>query len=1104
VTSIDDWLKDLGLGEYCSVFADNDIDFDVLPDLADTDLEKLGLTLGHRRKLLRAIAARKPAPGSSADRSPQIPSTESATHEAERRQVTVMFCDLVGSTELANAVDPEEMGALIRRFQETCADAINRFDGFVAKFMGDSVLAYFGYPRAHEDAVGQSVRAASAIIEKIALTRRPDGRPLEVRAGIATGLVVIGDLVGVGVAREHAIVGETPNLAARLQALAEPNTIVVGERTHHLLGGQFESHSRGEHLLKGFAKPVKVWQVGRETAVESRFAAIGSGGPSPLIGRIAEMGLLLERWQLTRTGEGQAVLIQGEAGIGKSRIVDALSRQIGDDPHVRVICQCSPYHSNTALYPIARHLELAAGFAPEDTAACKLEKLEVLLAATDTNTAVTTSLMAELLSVPIDGRFAPLELPPAQRKVAIIAALIDQLTRLAQQRPVLFVLEDAHWIDPTTQELTTRLLDSIAKTRILGLVTARPEYQPPKIGGQPMASCMLSRLSKEHCADLAAGTATGRTLEPELIDEIVAKADGIPLFIEELTKAVVESASSDRAVVPATLQDSLMARLDRLGPAKEIAQIAAVIGQQFPRSLLDMVAVERAAEVETGLERLVDAGMLVAQSRASGPGYRFSHALMRDIAYENLLRSRRRQIHERIGRTLVESFPETTEMEPEVVAHHFSNAQLPDLACTYHERAGDRAAARFAFAEAVAHFRAGHAEAGKSADGEQRVRRELALLLKLGPALAIIKGPQSAEMEETYRRAHEAGKKAGDHVGLFKATWGLWYNAIPSRKLEVARDRAQELIALSEQVADPDLQLEAFHCRWSTALFRGEVPTALKYTQEGVSQYDPARHAWMGPVFGGHDPGVCAHAVRAMVLCFSGQTAEARQFANKGVLLAETLGHPHNVGFALQNVLVMHQTLGDRETVNRMAQRLRDLAEKYNFPPMRAHALMVSGWACTFGTGRDAGLAMMEAEYPRASAIGPLYRYYAAMLAEARARAGRIADALELVQWALGTLTEPGVGMLVPELHRLQGVCLLRLGADHADEAMRSLHTALEVARQQGAALFELRAVLTLAKAAGAQGRAAEGLQSLRAVCADLPPEFDAPELEEARQLLTA
>ena len=1097
MTGIAEWLASIGLGEYAQRFSENAIDLSVVSDLTEQDLKDLGVLLGHRRKMLRAIGELQAPILIPPEPAPKpVPRTD-----AERRQVTVMFCDLVGSTELANAVDPEEMGALLRAFQEASTSSIARFDGFVAKFMGDSVLAYFGYPRAHEDAVGQSVRAANAIIEKIAQTRRPDGRPLEVRVGIATGRVVIGDLVGVGVAREHAVVGETPNLAARLQALAEPGTILVSETTHRLLGKQFESHSRGEHSLKGFATPIKVWQVGREAALESRFAAVGSRGPSPLVGRIDEMELLLSRWQLTRQGTGQAVLIQGEAGMGKSRIVDALSQRIGDEPHVRVICQCSPYHTNTALYPIMRHLELAAGFALEDSAACKLEKMVVLLAATDSNDATTINLMAELLSVPTDDRYGPLQLPPGQRKAAIIAALVEQLARLAGQRPVLFVLEDAHWIDPTTQELVTRLLDGIAKTRVLALITARLEYFPPKTVGQAIAACTLSRLTREQCANLAAGTATGRKLESEVIDEIVAKADGIPLFIEELTKAVAESASAESPVVPATLQDSLMARLDRLGPAKEIAQIAAVIGQQFPRSLLDIVA-ERADDIEGGLLHLIEAGLVFVQSRATGPAYRFSHALMRDIAYENLLRSRRRQIHERVGRALIERFPESAEAEPEVVAYHFSNAQMPDLASTYHERAGDHAVARSAFAEAAAHFKAGHAEAVKSGTGEERTKRELALLLKLGPALTIIKGAQSADVEETYRFAHDAGTKAHDSVGLFKATWGLWLSANHRRELEIARDRAQELIALSGHLADPDLQLEAFHCRWSTALFRGEVPTGLEYTQEGVRQYDPARHAWMGPVFGGHDPGVCANMVRATILCFAGQTAQARASAAKGLSLAEGLGHPHTLCFALMNALATHQTLGDRERVGRLGPRLAELAEKYNFPPMRAHALLVSAWARAFGTQIGPGLAIMEAEYPRATAIGPLYRYYAAILADVREQAGRTEDALALVSWALGTVTEPGVGMYVPELHRLHGVCLLKLGA--ADEGARALQTALDVATQQGAPLFQFKAALSIAKAGLARGRSRQGIAPLRTVCEELPAEFEAPELAEAREILAA
>ena len=1094
--TIAEWLEGLGLRQYGTVFAENDIDFDVLSELGESDLEKLGMSLGHRRKLLRAIADRKAAPAKPATEPP----ADAAGDAAERRQVTVMFCDLVGSTELANAVDPEEMRLLLRRFREAGTTAIARFDGFVAKFMGDSVLAYFGYPRAHEDAVGQSVRAARAIIEDIASIRRPDGPLLEARAGIATGLVVVGDLVGAGAAREHAIVGETPNLAARLQALAEPNTIFVGETTRQLLGGQFECRARGEHALKGFARPVPVWQVVRESALESRYAAAGGARePAPLVGRGDEMSRLLEQWRQTSAGTGQALLIQAEAGMGKSRLVDALFRRIADEPHARVLCQCSPYHSNSALYPVIRHLELAAGFAAEDSAPCKLDKLAVLLAAGGPRVDATTSLLADLLSLPTDGRYPPLELAPAQRKAAIIAALIDQLARLAVDRPVLFVVEDAHWIDPTTQEFVARLFEGIGKTRILGLVTARPEYRPPQ-AGPVLATFALPRLGKDECAALVAGTAASRALEPEVIDEIVTKADGIPLFIEELTKAVTESATPDRPVVPATLQDSLMARLDRLGSAKEIGQIAAVIGQRFTRTLLDAVAVERTADVAPGLARLVEAGLVLPQGRTAGAEYRFSHGLMRDIAYENLLRSRRRQIHERIGRAIVDRFPNTAETEPEVVAHHFSNAQLPDLAGAYHERAGDRAAARFAFAEAVAHFGAGRAEAAKAADAGKDVRRDLALLLKMGPALSIIKGPQSPEVEQTYRLAHDAGEKSGDHDALFKATWGLWFSANHSRRLEVARDRAQELVALSARVTDPDLGLEALHCRWSTAFFRGEVTDTLRDSSEGMARYDRARHSWMGPVFGGHDPGVCAHQVNAFALSFTGRASGAERVLDGAIALAEKLGHPHSLGFALLNSVCIFQTIGDRDAVVRIAQRLREVADKYNFPPMRAHAQFLAGWARASGDDIDAGLATMEAEYPRATAIGPLYRYYAAILAETRAKAGRVAEALELLQWALGTVTEPGIGMFVPELNRLRGECLLRLADGREDDGHRALQGAAEIARQRGATLFELRAVLSRARAAGHE--ASERRQPLRELLAGLPAEFDAPERATAMQFL--
>ncbi|MEY2439336.1 MAG: hypothetical protein QOI34_721, partial [Verrucomicrobiota bacterium] len=813
MTKLQQWLNELGLGQYDGIFADNDVDFSLLSDLTESDFEKLGLSLGHRRKLLKALATLQLA-------SPQIEAPRATEKEAERRQVTVLFSDLVGSTALANEIDPEDMSALIKRYQDVCAGAIARFDGFIAKFMGDGVLAYFGYPQAQEDAAERSVYAALAIIEGLTQLNGPDGRALATRVGIATGLVVIGDIIGTGAAREHSIVGETPNLAARLQTLAEPNSVLVSQSTHHLLGRQFNYQSLGEQVIKGFANPVQVWRVLREAAVTSRFAAGRAARAGPFIGRVQEMGLLLDRWQLAKECEGQAVFLSGEPGMGKSRMVDALFERIADDPYYHLVFQCSPYHTNSALHPVIRQFERSAGINLEDSAAAKLEKLEALLSATDNLSDSTRNLFADLLSIPLGNSYPPLELSPPQRKAATIAAIVHQLTQLSEQKPVLFVLEDAHWIDPTTQELISRAIDGIASARVLVLVTARPEFLSPWTGRDHVTSLALSRLSKTQCAELIAGVATTQVLKKALIEDIVTKTDGVPLFIEELTKTVMESTTPDRPAVPATLQDSLMARLDRLGPAKEIAQVAAVIGQQFSYALLEKVSSASVSDLETGIARLIDAGLAFPQSRAGEPSYSFKHALMRDVAYDNLLRGRRQQIHERVARALEEHFPVVADSEPELLAQHFMQAGLADLACTYYERAGDRAAAHSNFAEAVADFRAALTQAGQLPETPDRLRRELAIQLKLGPGIAILEGQQSPELEEIYTNACRIGTTLGDEAGVFKATWGLWYSALVGRNLAKARDRAQELVTLGQRATDSDLLLEAFHCRWSTASFR--------------------------------------------------------------------------------------------------------------------------------------------------------------------------------------------------------------------------------------------------------------------------------------------
>ncbi|MGB6549559.1 MAG: adenylate/guanylate cyclase domain-containing protein, partial [Xanthobacteraceae bacterium] len=581
------WLEQFGLEALAAVLADNDVDLDILPDLTEQDFEKLGISLGHRRKLLKAIATLRDDSGTAPgklEQEPTKPAPPAPAPEAERRQVTVLFSDLVGSTALATALDPEDLSRLIKRYQDACAGAVARFDGYIAKFMGDGVLAYFGFPQAHEDAAERSVRAALAIVDTVRQIERSDGVPLQTRVGIATGIVVVGDIVGSGAAREESIVGETPNLAARLQTLAEPNAVLISEATCRLLGGSFDYQNLGEHELKGFAKPIPVWRVLKEAPVASRFAAARAAGLSPFVGRTQEMGLLVDRWHLAQQGEGQAIVLTAEAGMGKSRLVEALFERLGAEPHRRVVLQCSPYHSNTAFYPAMRQIEHAAGFTLDDSVAQKLDKLDAFLAKTGGAAISTAPLLADLLSLPSDGRYAAVDLMPAQRKSATISALVDHLIGLSAGEPVLIVLEDAHWIDPTTQELLTRLIDSIESARVLAIVTARPEFASPWAGRDHVASLALSRLGRTQCAEIVAGLAAAQSVTADLLEEILAKTDGVPLFVEELTKTVLESgllreengsyalaATLTPLAIPATLQDSLMARLDRLAPVTEIA-----------------------------------------------------------------------------------------------------------------------------------------------------------------------------------------------------------------------------------------------------------------------------------------------------------------------------------------------------------------------------------------------------------------------------------------------------------------------------------------------------------------------------------------------------
>ncbi len=1103
MSDLERWLAELGLERYAKRLAENDVSLDVLADLSDADLAELGLSLGHRRKLLSALHAGRLRPSAqSAAVGPASGAVSVDAVVAERRQITVLFCDLVGSTELANRLDPEDLAALLRRYQDACSGAVARYEGFVAKFMGDGVLAYFGYPQANEDAAERAVRSALEVVDAVAKLDHSGDRPLAVRVGIATGVVVIGDMAGTDAARERSIAGDTPNLAARLQALAGPNEIRISVRTRKLLGERFDFLDLGTHVLKGYAEPVQVWRVLRAASTDSRFAATRAARRSAFVGRGDELAILLDHWQRTTRGEGQALVIYGEAGMGKSRLADVLAETSDGDRRYRVTCQCSPYHVNSALYPVINHLERAAGFTSEDDDEAKLAKLEALLRASGFDHAdVEISLIADLLALPVN-RYPAVDLPPPQRKVATLAALVEVLLRVATDAPVLLMLEDAHWIDPTTADLWARLIGRVASTRMLVLVTARPDFVSPWAAHAHLVSLELARLSGAQASQLASEIALPNVLQPAIVDDIVAKSDGVPLFVEELTRAVLESSSNEGQVVPATLHDSLMARLDRLGPAKDVAQVAAVIGQRFSPELLAAIITHPEEALAATLQRLVDAGIATRGGRDTQTIYTFRHALLRDVAYENLSRARRQQLHEQVACALVERFAVVAESQPELLAHHFHHARQFELARVHGERAGDRAVARSSFAEAIAHFSAALEEASQLPEGCDRTRQELALLLKLGPSHSAMKGFQNDEVAEVYRNAERRASALGDEDGLFKATWGLWTTKIQTHQLDRARDQANALISLARKSGNDDYLLEGFHCLWSTGMFRGDVRAALEVSREGIRRYERERHSWMGPVFGGHDPGVCAHVVCAVAYSLRGQYPEAKRLSQRAVLLGESLRHPNSHAHALISSMIAAQVGGDHDAVRRYGQTLIALAEKYNLPPPRAHAAFLSAYEHAIVTDLDAGLAAMEDEFPRASVVGPMFRYYSALLAEVREKAGHVREALTLLEKTIETVTEPGVGLYISELYRLQGLCLLRTGGAESREAgMNALRRAVDVADRQGAMTLKLRAAMSLARGAIAIGQPAQGDDRPAGVLRIVTfAEFDPVNLREANR----
>jgi class 3 adenylate cyclase len=830
----------------------------------------LGVLLGHRRKLLRAIAdlkaIEKSAPAVAV--AAAAPASPRPLDTAERRQLTVMFCDLVGSTALSARLDPEDMREIIGAYHRCCTEQIAIAGGFVAKYMGDCVLAYFGYPQAHEHDAERGVRAGLGLVEAVPKLKTTAGVPLQVRVGIATGLVVVGDLIGAGAAQEQAVVGETPNLAARLQGIAEPNTVVIADSTRRLLGNLFELKDLGPMDLKGIAGPARAWAALRPSSVESRFDALHTTSLTALVGREEEADLLQRRWSRAKTGEGQVVLLSGEGGIGKSRLTAALLERLASEPHTRLRYFCSPQRADSAFHPIIGQMERAAGLAYDDKPQAKLDKLDAVLAQTSTSPR-DAALFAEMLSLPNDGRYPALELAPEQRRQRTLETLTSQLAGLARQRPVLMIFEDVQWVDPTSLEVLGRTVDRIKTLPALLIVTFRPEFNAPWVGQSHVTSLTLNRLGEREAAAMIAHLLGNKELPADVLAEIVERTDGIPLFVEELTKAVLEAESEGAArrtvaavpspalAVPASLHASLMARLDRLGPAKEVAQIGSAIGREFSHALLVLVARKPEAALGSALDHLIQAGLLFRQGVPPHASYLFKHALVQDAAYGTLLREPRRALHARIAETLESQFAETAESQPEILARHCTEAGLIEKAAGLWGKGGQQSQARSALAEAAAQFTRALDQIA-TLPGTRALRREqIKLQVALITPLIHVKGYAAAETKAAaeqarllIEQAEALGESPEDPLLLFSVLYAFWVANFVAFNGDVICDLAAQFLALAEKQRAIVPLMIGHRLMGLSLLFTGDIAEGRVHFDQAIALYDPAEHRPLATRFG--------------------------------------------------------------------------------------------------------------------------------------------------------------------------------------------------------------------------------------------------------------
>jgi class 3 adenylate cyclase len=1030
----------------------------------------------------------------------------------ERRQLTVMFCDLIGSTALGARLDPEDLREVMAAYHHCITGEVIRAGGFVARYMGDGVLVYFGYPKAHETDAEHAVRAGLSVVEEIGRLATIAGPPgtLATRVGIATGLVVVGDLIGVGASREEAVVGDTPNLANRLQAIAEPNTVLIADSTQRLTAGLFEYRALSAISVRGYDAPIQAWQVLREAAIDSRFEALRAGGRIPLFGRDEELSLLLRRWEQARDGEGRVVLLSGEAGIGKSRLSAALDERLLHEPHMRLRWFCAPHYQDSALHPVISNFVRHAGFERDDAQATKLAKLEALLAHTASPPEDVASI-ADLLSLPVGAEARLGELAPQRRKERSFAAILSQYEALARTQPVLGVFEDLHWADPTTLELLDQLVATIEHMPMLLVATSRPDLQPSWTGHPHVSVVMLNRLGRSQAASLVDGVAAGRPMPDSVREQIIAHADGVPLFVEELTKTVLDSgliATDVRpvpaelrppVVVPSSLHASLMSRLDRLASVKDVAQMGAVMGREFSFETF-LAAFRLPRELAAGsLRVLVDGDVMVERGRPPNAVYSFKHALMQDAAYGSLLRDRRRVLHLQVAETLESDVAGAT-AEPELLAYHFAEAGVADRAIDYHLKAAERAIARCAIAEMVSHLRRGLGLLAALPDGPATRRRELALQAALGRGLIDNVGSANDEGHAAFVRARELCLELNETDLLLPILYGLQVYHFAQAEPEVVTRYAREILDLGARTGNRQATMLGERVGGSAYLLLGRFAESREAYENLLRLYNPADEHVGLAADTARDPMVAGASFLGICLTVMGYPEQARAITARGMARAEELGHAISVVFILRRGCISSMLRRDVAAVRREAARLLEISSDYETFLGRPEGQFFQSWAAL----HEADDPAMETQLHHSldqlhdTKIWALLSYLMAAAAELKGDRGDRDGARALLARAAELARLAGERWCLPEITRLQA----RFSAADANEAAAMLHEALAVARVQEAKLWELRAATDLARLLAARGERDAARDLLAPVCAWFTDGLDGPDLVAARRVL--